>query len=109
MVETFFKPLQSELVWRTVFMTRHDAEAAIGRDSGSFYNPVRRHSSLNSISPAAYKRQLARAITALHLSEASPQRFGVREDELTLFRYRGFGNPGPTRLETKDGRAFELT
>jgi len=35
--------------------------------------------------------------------------FGLSEDELTLFRYRGFGNPGRTRLEAKDGRAFELT
>jgi coenzyme F420 hydrogenase subunit beta len=35
--------------------------------------------------------------------------FGVREEELSLFRYRGYGNPGPTRLETKDGRAFELS
>lgn len=35
--------------------------------------------------------------------------FGITEDELTVFRYRGFGNPGLTRIETKDGRAFELT
>ncbi len=35
--------------------------------------------------------------------------FGLTEDELTLFRYRGFGNPGLTRIETEDGRAFELT
>jgi coenzyme F420 hydrogenase subunit beta len=35
--------------------------------------------------------------------------FGLTEDELTLFRYRGFGNPGPTRMETKDGRSFEMT
>ena len=34
---------------------------------------------------------------------------GVQEDELTLFRYRGYGNPGPTRFETRDGRAFEKT
>ena len=33
----------------------------------------------------------------------------VRPDELSLFRYRGHGCPGPTRVETKDGRAFELT
>ncbi len=33
--------------------------------------------------------------------------FGITEDELTVFRYRGFGNPGPTRIETRDGRAFE--
>jgi coenzyme F420 hydrogenase subunit beta len=37
------------------------------------------------------------------------RRFGIDEDELRLFRYRGHGNPGMTRLETKDGRAFELT
>ena len=36
-------------------------------------------------------------------------RFGVDESELRLFRYRGHGNPGPTRVETKDGRAFETT
>src|SRR3984885_8636208 len=34
---------------------------------------------------------------------------GIRPDELSLFRYRGNGCPGPTRLETQDGRSFELT
>ncbi len=34
---------------------------------------------------------------------------GVRPDEVAAFRYRGNGCPGPTRLETQDGRAFELT
>ncbi|EFM63575.1 integrase catalytic region [Brucella sp. NF 2653] len=29
MVETFFKTLKSELIWKTVFQTRHDAEIAI--------------------------------------------------------------------------------
>ncbi|WP_264813539.1 integrase core domain-containing protein, partial [Gluconacetobacter sacchari] len=53
-VETFFKTLKSELVWRTIFLTRQDAENAIGRYIDSFYNPVRRHSSLDFISPAAY-------------------------------------------------------
>ena len=42
-------------------------------------------------------------------SEEVLQRFNVRESELALFRYRGHGNPGLTRVETKDGRAFELT
>ena len=37
------------------------------------------------------------------------QRFRLREDELALFRYRGRGNPGLNRIETKDGRAFELS
>ena len=31
MVETFFKTLKFELVWRTAFETRADAAAAIGR------------------------------------------------------------------------------
>lgn len=42
-------------------------------------------------------------------SEEVLQGFGLEEDELRLFRYRGFGNPGATRAETKDGRAFEIT
>jgi coenzyme F420 hydrogenase subunit beta len=42
-------------------------------------------------------------------SEQVLQRFGIREEELALFRYRGHGNPGPNRVETKDGRAFQLT
>jgi coenzyme F420 hydrogenase subunit beta len=45
----------------------------------------------------------------LRKSEEVLHRFGVREEELTLFRYRGYGNPGPTRLETRDRRSFELT
>lgn len=35
--------------------------------------------------------------------------FNVAEEELSLFRHRGFGNPGRTRIETRDGRAFEKT
>jgi coenzyme F420 hydrogenase subunit beta len=42
-------------------------------------------------------------------SEEVMSELGIREEELSLFRYRGYGNPGPTRLQTKDGRVFELT
>jgi len=42
-------------------------------------------------------------------SEEILQQFDMREDELTLFRYRGNGNPGLTRIETKDGRTAEIT
>jgi coenzyme F420 hydrogenase subunit beta len=42
-------------------------------------------------------------------SEEVLEEFGVAERELSLFRYRGHGHPGPTRLETQDGRAFEMT
>jgi coenzyme F420 hydrogenase subunit beta len=42
-------------------------------------------------------------------SEEVVSELGIRPDELSLFRYRGNGNPGPTRLETQDGRSYELT
>jgi coenzyme F420 hydrogenase subunit beta len=42
-------------------------------------------------------------------SEEAVSELGIGPGELSLFRYRGHGNPGPTRLETKDGRCFELT
>jgi coenzyme F420 hydrogenase subunit beta len=45
----------------------------------------------------------------LRKSEEVLQRFRIDESELALFRYRGYGNPGLTRVETKDGRGFELT
>ena len=34
---------------------------------------------------------------------------GLGEDELSLFRYRGYGNPGLTTVETNDGRSFTKT
>jgi len=42
-------------------------------------------------------------------SEAVLDAHGIREEDVTLFRYRGHGNPGPTRVETRDGRAVELS
>lgn len=56
MVETFFKTLKSELVWRTVFHTRAEAEHAIARYIDGFYNPVRRHSALDFVSPVQFER-----------------------------------------------------
>ncbi|MDH3298998.1 MAG: Coenzyme F420 hydrogenase/dehydrogenase, beta subunit C-terminal domain [Acidimicrobiia bacterium] len=35
--------------------------------------------------------------------------FGLTEDDVTLMRYRGHGNPGPTRVESRSGGAHELT
>ena len=57
MVETFFKTLKSELVWRTSFFTRADAERDIARYIDDFYNPVRRHSALDYLSPAQFEKQ----------------------------------------------------
>ena len=55
-VETFFKTLKTELVWRTVFQTRAEAKDAIGRYIDGFYNPVRRHSTLDFVSPVQFER-----------------------------------------------------
>ena len=56
MVETFFKTLKSELVWRTTFYSRAEAERAIARYIDGFYNPLRRHSALNYLSPVQFER-----------------------------------------------------
>jgi putative transposase len=58
-VETFFKTLKAELIWRTVFQTRAEAKEAMARYIDGFYNPVRRHSTLDFISPAQFERQAA--------------------------------------------------
>ena len=39
-------------------------------------------------------------------SQAVLDEFGLDEDEVALFRYRGHGNPGPTVVETKAGERF---
>lgn len=57
MVETFFKTLKSELVWRTVFHTRAQAENSIARYIDGFYNPIRRHSALDFLSPAQFEKR----------------------------------------------------
>ena len=33
--------------------------------------------------------------------------FKVKEDELSIFRYRGYGNPGRMYIKTKDGREYD--
>lgn len=44
----------------------------------------------------------------LDCSRAMLKRNGIQsEDDLSLFRYRGYGCPGPTHAETKDGRAVD--
>jgi len=65
MVETFFKTLKAELVWRTVFQTRAEAHDALARYIDGFYNPIRRHSALDHVSPAQFERRAADS-TALH-------------------------------------------
>jgi putative transposase len=56
MVETFFNTLKSALVWPTTFYSRAEAERAIARYIDGFYNPVRRHSALDYLSPAQFEK-----------------------------------------------------
>jgi putative transposase len=55
MVETVFKTLKAELIWKTIFLSRSAAEIAIGRYIDGFYNPVRRHSALGYKSPCDFE------------------------------------------------------
>jgi len=59
MVETFFKSLKAELIWRQKWATRRQAEGAIFQYINGFYNPRRRHSSLGGKSPLDFERQAA--------------------------------------------------
>ena len=59
MVETFFKMLKSERVWRTVFQTGAEATRTIGSYIDGFYNPIRRHFALDFLSPVQFERRAA--------------------------------------------------
>ena len=58
-VETFFKTIKAELIWRRSWATRRQAEMAIFEYLNGFYNPRRRHSSLGWNSPVAFERKVA--------------------------------------------------
>lgn len=58
-VETFFKTIKAELIWRRSWPTRRDAELAIFQYINGFYNPRRRHSTLGWKSPLAFEAQAA--------------------------------------------------
>jgi putative transposase len=58
-IETFFKSLKAELIWRQSWPTRRQAEAAIFQYINGFYNTRRRHSYLGGISPLAFEAKAA--------------------------------------------------
>lgn len=58
-VETFFKTIKAELIWRRSWETRRQAEAAIFQYINGFYNSRRRHSKFGGKSPLAFERQVA--------------------------------------------------
>ena len=61
-VETFFKTIKSELIWRTVFMSRSQAETAIAGYIDGFCNPVRRHSTLDFTSPVKFEAEAMQTV-----------------------------------------------
>ena len=65
MVETFFKRMKCDLVWRTLFQTRAEATEALARYIDGFHNPRRRHSALGFVSPIQFEKRNATQ-TALH-------------------------------------------
>ena len=58
-VETFFKTIKAELIWRRTWATCRQAESAIFQYINGFYNPRRRHSAIGGKSPLALERQVA--------------------------------------------------
>ena len=58
-VETFFKTIKAELIWRRSWETRRQAEMATFEYINGFYNPRRRHSALGWKSPVAFERKVA--------------------------------------------------
>lgn len=58
-METFFKTIKAELIWRYTWQTRRQAEIAIFEYINGFYNPRRRHSALGWKSPLAFERMAA--------------------------------------------------
>ena len=58
-METFFKTIKAELIWRHSWQTRRAVEVAIFEYINGFYNPRRRHSTLGWKSPLAFERKAA--------------------------------------------------
>jgi len=58
-VETFFKTIKAEMIWRNIWHTRKQAHIALFKYINGFYNPKRRHSTLGGMSPIAFERKAA--------------------------------------------------
>lgn len=56
MIESFFGSMQIELLDRRLWGTRTELATAIFEYIEAFYNPVRRHSALDYLSPIDYER-----------------------------------------------------
>jgi putative transposase len=66
MMETVFKTIKSELIWRFSWQSRFETGHAITRYIDSFYNPIRRHSALGYQSPNTFEAGHKLENLALH-------------------------------------------
>jgi transposase InsO family protein len=57
MAESFFATLEYEFLDRIVFENRNQARLAIFEFIETFYNPWRRHGSINNLCPNEYERR----------------------------------------------------
>jgi coenzyme F420 hydrogenase subunit beta len=48
-------------------------------------------------------------VSSLRISEQIVAKYGLGPDDVKIMRYRGFGCPGPTHIEAKDGGIFQQT
>jgi putative transposase len=58
-VETFFKTLKAELIWRHTWATRQHVNDALFQYINGFYNTRRRHSAIGGASPVKFERKTA--------------------------------------------------
>ena len=58
-VETVFKTLKADPIWRRMWQTRRQAEMTLFKYINGFYNPRRRHSTLGGKSPLAFEKLVA--------------------------------------------------
>lgn len=58
-VETFFKTLKAELIWRSKWRTHDEVTAALFKYINGFYNTRRRHSTIGGIAPADFERKMS--------------------------------------------------
>lgn len=64
LAESFFASLETELIDRTEWLTQDQARADVFDWLETFYNPVRRHSSLGNLAPVEFERRYRLVETA---------------------------------------------
>jgi putative transposase len=55
-VETFFKTLKAELIWRHTWASRDQVTNALFQYINGFYNTRRKHSAIRGTSPVKFER-----------------------------------------------------